>query len=118
MSRGRSAILMLVGGLLLAASAHGALSPKSFSVTTVVVTPDHAGPSVINRLLFSRSPQSEALSRFTAWKARPKIVLAESDRQVVEETDLGPAPVPIGLISCTAMVLTFSRLSTPTPLRC
>ncbi len=117
MSRSRSAILMLVGSLLLAMSVHGDPAARSSAVTSIVAAPDHAGGFVVCRLL-SRASHSERLSRFTAWKARPKMVLAESDRQVVDESDLGPAPVASGLIFSTPTVLTFSRLSTPTPLRC
>jgi hypothetical protein len=118
MSRGRSAIVMLVGALLLVPSAHGARSRQSFSLTGAAITADQPGSNVIGRLASSRSTPSEALARFTVWKPRPKILMPESDRQVVEETDVGPAPAPSGLSTATSLVFTLSHLSSPPPLRC
>jgi hypothetical protein len=63
-------------------------------------------------------PRSSTLARFSPWKARPKIVLAEAYQAFREETDLGPAVLPSGLGSPSAMAVTLSRTPTPSPLRC
>ena len=53
--------------------------------------------------LFSASALVD-VSRFSPWKARPKIVLAEADHRLSEETDLGPVLFPSGL-SCLRRLL-------------
>ena len=74
--------------------------------------------SVTVRPVGLRLARSSTLTRFTAWKARPKIVLGESDQRLAEETDLGPVlcPARLNLPDSTA-VATSRRPSLP-PLRC
>jgi hypothetical protein len=63
-------------------------------------------------------PQSSTLTRFTPWKARPKIVLGESDQRLYDETDLGPALMPVGLSSSVPTTTTTLRRPSLPPLRC
>jgi hypothetical protein len=73
--------------------------------------------SLIVRPVFGL-PRSSALTRFTPWKARPKIVLAEADQSLSEETDLGPVLVPHGVSSPVSTAKTTPRQPSFPPLRC
>ena len=61
---------------------------------------------------------SSKLVRFTAWKARPKIVLSETNHQFFDETDLGLVLLPTELTSPSLVAPTSPRLPTQSPLRC
>jgi hypothetical protein len=63
-------------------------------------------------------PRSSTFTRFSPWKARPKIVLAEAYDNFREETDLGPAVLPSGLGMPSSIAVTTPRVPTPSPLRC
>jgi hypothetical protein len=63
-------------------------------------------------------PRSSTLTRFHPWKARPKILPVESNHQFFEETDLGPALVPTGFNSPSAVAPSAPRLPSLSPLRC
>lgn len=62
--------------------------------------------------------RASTLARFSPWKARPKIVLAEADHDVRAESDMGPAVVPSGRGSASLIVLHTSRVPALSPLRC
>jgi hypothetical protein len=62
--------------------------------------------------------RSSSWTRFTAWKARPKIVLGESDQRLPEETDLGPVLSPARLNLPDSTAVATPRRPSPPPLRC
>ena len=74
--------------------------------------------SMIVRQVIFGLPRSSKLAHFAPWKARPKIVLGESDQKLPEETDLGPALLPSGLSSPMSTAPTTSRQPSLPPLRC
>ena len=63
-------------------------------------------------------PRSSTFTRFTAWKARPKIVLGETDQRLPEEADLGPVLCPTRLNLPTSTAVATSRQPSLPPLRC
>jgi hypothetical protein len=63
-------------------------------------------------------PRSSKLTYLTPWKARPKIVLGESDERLSEESDSGPVLFPSGLSSALPTPTTTSRQPSLSPLRC
>ena len=48
--------------------------------------------------LLARATRAATLAQFTPWRARPKIVLGETNHKLVDESDLGPVLVPSRLI--------------------
>ncbi len=63
-------------------------------------------------------PRSSEMARFSPWKARPKIVLAEANQQFSEEADLGPVILPQGLGSPSSVAPNMPTLRPVSPLRC
>jgi hypothetical protein len=63
-------------------------------------------------------PRSSSLARFIPWKARPKIVLAETDQQFADDVDFGPALAPNGHNSPVSIAASTPRFLTLSPLRC
>ena len=61
---------------------------------------------------------SSTLTRFTAWKARAKIVLAESHILCADETNSGLALFPSGLTSPASIAPSTPHLPIQSPLRC
>ena len=57
---------------------------------------------------------SSTVSRFSPWKARPKIVLMEADHQFLEESDLGPASptqTQFAIVDCSQRATPSSPLA-------
>jgi len=112
----RSAMVLLALSLLISPTAFCGSpgeSPGKARVITSCNLDRSGGGLVVLRL-----PHSAALSRFTAWKARPKIVLGETHSPFADESDLGPLPLPRGHISPGSIDTSTSRLPVPCPLRC
>jgi hypothetical protein len=63
-------------------------------------------------------PHASTWTRFTPWKARPKIVLLETDYEFGAETDLGLVVIPRGLGSPSLIALAPPPVPTLSPLRC
>ncbi len=63
-------------------------------------------------------PRSSSLARFAPWKARPKIVLEETNHQFREESDSGLALVLSTFSSPPCIATTTPRAATMSPLRC
>jgi hypothetical protein len=118
MFRGRSAIVMLVGAMLLTPTASRARCREHRSNTTLAFTSEPSGAIVAGGFFGSRSSPPARISRHVVWRARPKIVLEQRDRQAGEECDLGLAPVLTGLSGSAPISLQSSRPSSPHHLRC
>src|SRR5262245_6931382 len=102
-----SAMVLLIAGILLA-SGVGSLRAASAGAgrgrTTSemlhhrsLVAPSVPQPSALVLLRCFRTlsvPHLVSVSPFEPWQHRRKAVLEESDPRIIEETDLGPAPVP------------------------
>ena len=107
----RATILTLFFGLL--------SSPSSFSAKSIaspakdrVLTTFWIHSSAITQVAVAL-PDSSTITRFTAWKARPKIVLAETNHQFSDETDLGPVLVPSSLASPSSIAPSAHSPSRP-----
>ena len=106
MHAGRTAMLTLLSCILVAPATHCLPSIEPPANRKLAVTAYPAQSSV--GWLSSRPPQATKFVQIVRWKARPKIVLGETDQKVVEEVDLGPALsltrpvsfVPIASASC------------------
>ena len=112
----RAAILALIVGFLSSLSAlSGRLddSPANQAVFAAVESNSSIVPTVGIKF-----PHSSTLARFSPWKARPNIVLAEANNEFHEESDFGPAVVPDQLSSPSSVALTTPRVPTLSPLRC
>jgi hypothetical protein len=112
----RTAMLILVGWICLSPATQGAVSADSRPSCAVAVTADK--PELSTRWFASRLPRAAKFVPMIRWKARPKIVLGETDRRVGEEVDLGPALVPDRLISSAPLPWTSSAVAAPSRLRC
>ena len=116
MSASRSAMMVLAGCLFLSPPTYygrSAESPARHTEARAAYPPDASIGWVL-----SRPPRSATLSHFSPWRARPKIVFEETNHNLVEEFDLGPAQVPSRLISAPPTLLAAPRLRAASPLRC
>ena len=112
----RSAIIALVLGLL-PSSAVPTGGPSPSTARPHAATACRLAPLTLPPVMFGL-PQSSGLTRFIPWKARPKIVLGESDQQLFEESDLGPILVPGQHSVFASIASNSSRLPILSPLRC
>src|SRR6516162_5489709 len=94
----RAAMLILVGFISFTPAAQGSAPTVSrLSGTSATGVRE---PRVATEYLVSRLPQATQVVPFLSWKRRTKILFEETDRRVVEEIDLGPAPTPGSPTSC------------------
>ena len=117
MSAIRSAILMLIAGILLGAPARGSetASFRSDPILSQTVRPE-TSPIILR---YSPLPARRAtLSAFTPWKTRIKSVLAETYQRVNDESDFGPAISPGQLLASATVELESHPVSIRRPLRC
>jgi hypothetical protein len=89
MSDGRAAILMLmIASDALFPPTRGALSIGQSATSCDCFTDHQPTPSIT--WFLARAPRPANLSHDTPWVARLKVVLQETDRIVVEHSDLRP----------------------------
>jgi hypothetical protein len=112
----RTAMLILVGCIFLSPATQGTASvgtrPAAASAVTACAPDSYTGSFV------ARLPQAAKFLQFVRWKARPKIVLGETDRKVVEEVDLGPVVSPGRIMLSAPMWSTPSSIAATSRLRC
>jgi hypothetical protein len=116
MHAARTAMLILVGWICFPPVTHGTVSADDRATGVAAVTACEARLST--GWFVPSLPRATYFGQFTRWKARPKIVLGESKQNVVEEVDLGPAPVPDRLISSAPLPRALSAASATCRLRC
>jgi hypothetical protein len=116
MHAARTAMLILVGWVLLSPLTHVAVSSDDRVTGGSAVT--GCTPRLSTGSLVSSLPRATDFVQFTRWKARPKIVLGETKQQVVEEADLGPAPVPSQFFSSTPLPWAHTAVAATSRLRC
>ena len=116
MFAGRSAMLIVAVCLLASAPVHGGRPVESSSMRTDAVSAYQLESST--GWLLARAPRSTTLAQFTPWRARPKILLGETDHNLLVESDLGPVLVPSRLITAMPTLLASPRLPMAPPLRC
>jgi hypothetical protein len=73
--------------------------------------------SVVSQLA-TAPPRRAAISRHTPWMSRLKSVLEQTNPQIGEESDLGPAPTPNGPLSLVTIESPARPLDSSHPLRC
>ena len=95
---GRTAMPILVGCLFLSPAPHGAVAVDS--PATGASAPASQQPVLSIGCFPARPAQTTRIAVFVRWRARPKIVLGETNQQVVEEIDRGPAFMPAGHSPC------------------
>jgi hypothetical protein len=117
MNHVRSAVLMLIAGILLGAPSRGSETASFRSDLILSRTVRREKSPVISR--HSPLPARRAtLSAFTPWKTRIKSVLAETYQRVIDESDFGPAIPPGQLLAAATFDLTCRSVSIWPPLRC
>ena len=89
---GRTAMLILVGCLFLSPAPHGAVAVDSPATGAIALASQQLGLSI--RRFPAQPAQATRFVQFVRWRARPKIVLGETVKDVIEEVDLGPALMP------------------------
>jgi hypothetical protein len=113
----RSAILMLIAGILLGGPSRGS-ETASFQSDPILSQSVHSEKSPVI-LRHSPLPARRAtLSAFTPWKTRIKSVLAETYQRVNDESDFGPAISPGQLLASATFELESHPVSIRRPLRC
>jgi hypothetical protein len=104
--------LLWAGGSQAAGASAGAAESRAQQIQVVV-------PSLsLDPPLLSSAARRCATARHIAWKSRLKSVLQETNSQIGEETDLGPAPTPDGTHSVLAIETLARALPARHPLRC
>jgi hypothetical protein len=93
MVRGRLALLMVATCILLGGGSHESQSEGDPTDRTHSAIDMHRGPSIVWSLL-ARPVGRGVVTRFTPRKTRLKSVLGETNHEIIEERDLGPAIVP------------------------
>jgi hypothetical protein len=117
MNHARSALLMLIAGILLGAPSRGSETAR-FRADRI------ASRWVDNQKSSTISPHSSVaahrptLSPFTPWKTRIKSVLGETYQRVSDESELGLAIPPGQLLASVTRELASRRLPIRPPLRC
>ena len=86
------AAILFVGGPTQSRQGSDELAGQSIPAITCHTT------SLINGILISRPLRRSTFSPFIPWKSRSKIVLEETNHEVVDECDLGPAIPPLRLL--------------------
>jgi hypothetical protein len=94
----RSAIVVLIAGFLVASFAADTRAVKNRSKHD----PIHVTGATHQRALSPSPSRPFSVSIQSQWRSRLKSVLDETDPRILEESDLGPAPIPIQtiLIGC------------------
>ncbi len=117
MSEVRSAVLMLIAGILLGGPSRGSETASFPSDPILSQTVRSEKSSIILR--HSPLPACRAtLSAFTPWKTRIKSVLVETYQRVNEESDFGPAISPVQLLASATFELASRPVAIRRPLRC
>jgi hypothetical protein len=117
MTRGRSAMLMLITCILLVAPSGGPQSTESSDNSTHALITGHSGTLIV----WPHSPRQSGratFSRFTPWRNRLKTVLKETKPEIVESCDFGSAILPGRLVISEAIELVDCHLHSRPPLRC
>jgi hypothetical protein len=117
MKRGRSALLVLIAGIVLALPAgDGRRAVLTQNERDFQITAQDA--SWANWVIATCPSRQLTISRYAPWRSRLKSVLEETDENVVDERDLGPADVPDRLIGAVTIELRSCPPSVFPPLRC
>jgi hypothetical protein len=117
MIRGRLALLMLATCTLLGGTSHGSQIERDSADPMHIAIDGHPGSSIVWPHM-ARPVGQAALSRFTPWKTRIKSVLGESNHEIIEERDFGPAIEPGQHFSLGTLQLVICPPTTFPPLRC
>jgi hypothetical protein len=110
----RSAIAVLVAGLLLASA-----MPSSRRVeghAKKVLNP--VAQSARRRALANLAPRPIAVTHFSPWRSRLKTVLHDTHPRVIEEMDLGPVTLPLHFVGFDPTARPLCQLLSSIPLRC
>jgi hypothetical protein len=115
----RTALVLLATGILLGGCAGGTQVGEPRSRAPVDVQSSSVPALLMGKAVLAPPlRQATAIVKLKPWRYRLKTVLDQTDHRVIEETDLGPTPLPSRLHSHSSLELVDRHRSVCTPLRC
>jgi hypothetical protein len=117
MTCGRSAMLMLIACILLAAPSRSPQSNESSEKSTHPLISGQSGPLIIWPHS-DQKPRRATFSRFSPWRYRLKTVLKETKPKIIEACDFGSLILRGRLFTSQAIELVDCHRATRPTLRC